>query len=78
MIEVVSFYTLVHMDDLLFVDTTGESYTQDIMEAIRFGDFEGAKDYREIFDFPEAFEIYEVDFSYSLRRSGGIENAGNE
>ena len=62
------FYVLIHMTDLQYVDEGGEYYTSDVMKSIKFGKLDEATKYREGFDFPEEFEIYEVSFCYSLKR----------
>lgn len=62
------FYVLIHMTDLQYVDEGGEYYTSDIMKSIKFGKLDEAAQYKEGFDFPEEFEIYEVSFCYSLKR----------
>ena len=68
MSELKTFYVLIHMEDLQFVNTGGEWFTPDVMQSIRFDTLDEAATYREGFDEPEAFEIYEVKFSHSLKR----------
>lgn len=62
------FYVLIHMEDLQYVDEGGEYYTSDIMKSIKFGKLDEAAHYKEGFDYPEQFEIYEVSFCHSLKR----------
>ena len=68
MSELKTFYVLIHMEDLQFVNESGEYYTTDVMKSIKFDTLEDAATYREGFDEPEAFQIYEVKFSHSLKR----------
>lgn len=68
MSELKTFYVLIHMEDLKFVNTGGEWFTSDVMQSIKFDTLADAATYREGFDEPEAFQIYEVEFSYSLKR----------
>lgn len=68
------FYVLIHMEDLQYVDKSGEHYTVDIMESIKFEKLDEAAHYKEEFDFPEEFEIYEVSYSYMLKRMEWKEN----
>ena len=68
------FYVLIHMEDLQYVNKCGEYYTTNIMESIRFETLKEAEMYRTGFDFPEEFEVYEVSYSYMLKRMGGKEN----
>ena len=74
MSETKTFYVLIHMEDLQFVNTGGEYFTTDIMESIKFETLEDAQRYRKGFDFPEEFEIYEVSYSYMLKRTEWKEN----
>ena len=68
MSETKTFYVLIHMEDLQFVNTGGEYFTTDVMQSIKFDTLADAATYREGFDEPEKFEIYEVNFSHSLKR----------
>lgn len=68
MSEQKKFYVLIHMEDLQFVNTGGEWFTPDVMQSIKFDTLDEAAMYREGFDEPEAFQIYEVKFSHSLKR----------
>ena len=68
MSETRNFYVLIHMEDLQFVNTGGEWFTPDVMQSIKFDTLDEAAMYREGFDEPEAFQIYEVNFSHSLKR----------
>lgn len=77
MSEQKKFYVLIHMTDLQFVDEGGEYYTTDIMKSIKFETLDEAAHYKEIFDFPEEFEIYEVSFCHSLERVGEKEYERN-
>ena len=71
------FYVLIHMEDLQFVNTGGEWFTADVMQSIKFDTLAEAATYREGFDEPEAFQIYEVNFSHSLKKIGENEYARN-
>lgn len=77
MSEQKKFYVLIHMTDLQYVDEGGEYYTTDIMKSIKFETLDEAAHYKEIFDFPEEFEIYEVSFCHSLERVGEKEYERN-
>lgn len=77
MSEQKKFYVLIHMTDLQYVDEGGEYCTTDIMKSIKFETLDEAATYREGFDEPEKFEIYEVNFSHSLKKIGENEYARN-
>lgn len=63
-----TFYVLVHLQDLQYVDATGNSFTKYVLAAMKFFEFKEAIEYRKIFDFPDEFGIYEVELSYTLKR----------
>lgn len=77
MSEQKKFYVLIHMTDLKFVNIGGEWFTTDVMQSIKFDTLAEAATYREGFDEPEEFEIYEVSFCHSLKKIGENEYARN-
>lgn len=69
-----TFYVLVHLEDLQYVDKTGYSFTKYVLAAMKFYELNEAIEYRKIFDFPDEFGIYEVELSYTLKRMEEKEN----